>query len=112
MSIRHPSGEKVIQLDVGMYLVFENYTMSSFWVSKALDVVSIVSFAPLYIFLGLLPDLSGPSTFYLLTFHLPSGASYFYILPTQEFQGQVPCFPRAMLDEASLKRFAASLGST
>ena len=112
MSIRHPSGEMVIQLDVGMYLVFENYTLPSPWVSKASDIVSILRSAPLYTFLGLLPDLSGPLTFYLLTFHLSSLASYFSIIHAQELQGQAPCFPRVTLDEASLKRFAASLGFT
>ena len=112
ISIRHPSGDMVIQLDVGMYLVFENYTLPSPWVAKASDMVSTVRSAPLYIFPDLLPDLSGPSTFYLLTFHLSSLASCFSILHTQELQGQAPCFSRAMLDKTSLKRFAASLGST
>lgn len=67
-----------------MYLVFDNYALLYSLVSKASDIVSIMRLAPLY-FLGLLRDLSVPSTSsafaaYSLLIYLPWPAvSLYYI---------------------------------
>ena len=68
-------------------------------------MVSIVRFAPLYIFLGLLPRSLWPlqlSTYSLLTYLLWSAVSP-YLLHTPVVQSEAPCFSRVMLDEASLR---------